>query len=129
MGKAFSLLPSLITGAVLFAVGRIPIPSLCEAAGGEELGFTTHLSRLPQDYWKERNVPEKTSQLLLKGMAFSPPFLPVSPWGAFALLASPSCANNCRRDKREPFGSCVKELIAFACGAPGTELSPFISEQ
>lgn len=44
------------------------------AASREELGFTTHLSRLPQDYWRKRNVPEKISQLLLKGTAFSAPF-------------------------------------------------------
>lgn len=43
------------------------------AAGREDLGFTTHLSRLPQDYWRERNVLEKISQLLLKGTAFFVP--------------------------------------------------------
>lgn len=35
MGKAFSLPPSLITSVVLW----IPIPSSCEAAGGEGIGF------------------------------------------------------------------------------------------
>lgn len=44
------------------------------AASREELGFTTNLSTLPQDYWRERNAPEKISQLLLKGTAFSVPF-------------------------------------------------------
>lgn len=39
------------------------------------MGFTTRLSRLPQDYWRERNVLEKMSQVLLKGTAFSDPFL------------------------------------------------------
>ena len=74
-------------------------------------------------------MPEKISQLLLKGMTFSTPSLPMSPWGAFVLLASPSCANNCRCDKQELFGFPMKKLVAFPHCAPGAELSHLISEQ
>lgn len=44
------------------------------AASRKKLHFTTRLSRLPQDYWRERNVLKKISQLLLKGTAFPTPF-------------------------------------------------------
>lgn len=35
---------------------------------------------------------------------------PVSPWGAFALLASPLCANNCRGDKQALY----EETLCFS---------------